>query len=140
MWFQQPDAFTLVQFRPRLKWFERSDLYPSPMRFGEHLHPVFSGSDSWVTRCKLPHRPGLCASGVVFLWFSQITCLSEVLETVSMSTWSNPTWCQTRRIRRPRRCTTAPWRYKQHSYNSLFLPFSCTCFSMFSRNEWQRRR
>jgi len=43
MRFQQPDAFTRVQFRlysgPDLlmKWFERSDLNPSPMRFGGHL-------------------------------------------------------------------------------------------------------
>ncbi len=53
MWFQQPDAFTLVQFRLEcgpdllLKWFERSDLYLSQMRFGGHLHLIFS-------RIKLP--------------------------------------------------------------------------------------
>ncbi len=58
MWFQQPDAFTLVQFRLEcgpdhlLKWFERSDLYPSRMRFGGHLHLVFSGSDSYQIRKK----------------------------------------------------------------------------------------
>ncbi len=40
MCFQQPDAFTLVQFRLEcgpgylLKWFERSDLHPSRMHFG----------------------------------------------------------------------------------------------------------
>ncbi len=45
MWFQQPDAFTLVQFRLEcgpdhlLKWFERSDLY-----YKTHE----------VTRCKQP--------------------------------------------------------------------------------------
>ncbi len=45
MWFQQPDAFTLVQFRLEcgpdhlLKWFERSDLYYK-------MHEV--------TRCKQP--------------------------------------------------------------------------------------
>jgi len=58
MWFQHPDAFTLVQFHLEcgtdhlLKWFERSDLYPSLMRFGEHLHLVFSGSDSFPIRKK----------------------------------------------------------------------------------------
>ncbi len=45
MWFQQPDAFTLVQFRLEcgpdllLKWFERMDLY-----YKTHE----------VTRCKQP--------------------------------------------------------------------------------------
>ncbi len=68
MWFQQPDAFTLVQFRLQcgpdhlLKWFERSDLYPSRKHFRGHLHLVFSGSairsekTHEVTRCKQPHR------------------------------------------------------------------------------------
>ncbi len=35
-----------------LKWFERSDLYPSRMRFRGHLHLVFSGSDSYPNRKK----------------------------------------------------------------------------------------
>ncbi len=56
MWFQQPDAFTLAQFHLEcgpdhlLKWFKRSDLYPSRMRLGGHLHLVFSRSDSYPIR------------------------------------------------------------------------------------------
>ncbi len=38
MWFQQADAFTLVQFLqeciPEIKWFKRSDLNPSRKRLG----------------------------------------------------------------------------------------------------------
>ncbi len=65
MWFQHPDAFTLVQFHLEcgtdhlLKWFERSDLYPSLMRFGEHLHLVFSGSDSFPIGKKRIKWPGI---------------------------------------------------------------------------------
>ncbi len=63
MWFQQPDAFTLVWFRlecdpdPLLKWFERLDLYPSQMRCGGHLHLVFS--DSYPIRKKHKKWPGV---------------------------------------------------------------------------------
>ncbi len=45
MWFQQADAFILVQFRLEfgpdhfLKWFERSDLNPSRKRFGKAFTP-----------------------------------------------------------------------------------------------------
>ncbi len=53
MWFQQPDAFTLVQFRlewgpdPLLKRFERSGLYPFTRIWSEKTHEV--------TRCKHPN-------------------------------------------------------------------------------------
>ncbi len=65
MWFQQPDAFTLVQFRLEcgpdhlLKWFERSDLNASQKCFGGHLHLVFSGSDSYPIRTKRMKWPGV---------------------------------------------------------------------------------
>ncbi len=52
MWFQQADAFTLVQFHLECvsdKWFERSDLNPSRKRF-EFGGLLFSRSDSCPTR------------------------------------------------------------------------------------------
>ncbi len=57
--------FTLVQFRlvcgpdHLLKWFERSDLYPSRKLFRGHLHLVFSGSDSYPIRKQCMKWPGV---------------------------------------------------------------------------------
>lgn len=61
MWFEQSDAFRLVQFRLKyipdllLKRSERSELYPSPMHFGWSFQDriaIPSEQTPEVTRCK----------------------------------------------------------------------------------------
>ncbi len=66
MWFQQPDAFTLVQFCVEcgpdhlLKWFERSDLNASRKLFEGHPFQdriaIQSENTHEVTRCKQPQK------------------------------------------------------------------------------------
>ncbi len=61
MWFQQPDAFTLVQFRlewgpdPLLKRFERSGFISVSNAFQRAFTRIWSEKTHEVTRCKHPN-------------------------------------------------------------------------------------